>query len=313
MAKRGGRNRQQNPGCLNQRAYSSNFWQTDAYNARLFNYYRNLIYQMALSRFRWVGLPKTCDPRFLEWTLLTQGVATIAFPIKMPGKFFSTQAVLEGVPNVYDNYPKWRSFGNNFWNFTCTSKNGVLVWDNNTRMPITDGIDLYADELVHIRRTKQMNRFHQQIPFIIKGPQERKNDMTQLAKQVSGGELAVLATNGVDNIDFDALQTGVPFLGEELAVDETNVWNRIYTMLGIKNSSMKQERQTQDEIQAQENPTTLVKLSCLNERRRAADFINENFGEYLDEPIRVVWAQDNESSNFNFHNDLKQQIATVIS
>ena len=122
-----------------------------------------------------------------------------------------------------------------------------------------------------------------------------------------------MATNGVDNIDFDALQTGVPFLGEELAVDETNVWNRIYTMLGIKNSSMKQERQTQDEIQAQENPTTLVKLSCLNERRRAADFINENFGEYLDEPIRVVWAQDNESSNFNFHNDLKQQIATVVS
>lgn len=313
MAHRGGKKRGGNDCQFPNRGYSADYWQTDAYNRRLFNYYRNIIYQMALSRFRWLGLPSTCDSRFLEWTLLTQGIATIAFPKKMPGKFFSTQAVLQSPPNVYDNYVKWQSFGNNGWRFDCDAGNGVLVWDNSTRLPLTEGIDLYADELVHIRRTKQMNRFHQQIPFIIKGPQERRNDMTQLAKQVSGGELAILATNGVENIDFDAMQTGVPFIGEELAIDETNVWNHVYTMLGIENSSLKQERQTQDEIKAQENPTTLVKLSSLNERRRAADAINDRFGKYLDEPIRVVWAQDNESANFNFANDLKSQIATVVS
>ena len=108
----------------------------------------------------------------------------------------------------------------------------------------------------------------------------------------------------MQQIEYQALQTGVTFLGEELAVDEQNVWTRIYTMLGIKNTTMKQERQTEDEIKVQENPASLVAASALSERRKVADELNSRFGQYLEAPIQVVWRQDNESDNWNLSHNL---------
>ena len=308
MGHRGGKNRSATARTPFNRGFSRNYWQTDAYNKRLFNYYVNVIIQLAMNRFRWVNLPKTCDARFLEWTLLTQGVATIAFPRKMRGTFFSTQAVIESTPNVYDMPTKWRSFGNNGWSFECDRHNGVLVYDNCTRVPVLEGIELYATELVHVRVTKNMNRFHQQIPWVLTGPQEKRNDMENIAKQVAGGELATIATDGLSSIEVKALSTGVPFIGEQLASDESQVWNRIYTMLGIDNVPFKSERQTEDEVRAQKTPVEFIKMSSLSERRRAASILNNRFGAYLEAPIKVEWNRDNESSNWNFNHSITEQI-----
>lgn len=305
MAHRGGKKRNRCSTSPLRKGYGLNYWGTQDYNTRLYNYYRDIMLKMATNRFKWINLPKSCNARYLNFILATEGVATIAFPAKMRGMFFSTKAVLKGVPNVYDEYPEWESFGNNGWRFDCTPANGVLVWDNSTRFPIMESIDLYATELVHIRMTKNMNRFHQQIPFILRGPQEKKYDMENLVKQVAGGELAVIGTNGMSAIEPDALQTGVPYIGEALAADEQSVWNRIYTMMGIENTPFKSERQTEDEVRAQKSPAQIVRLSTLSCLRDACDKLNSRFGEYLDGEIGVVWNQDNISENWNlFHNDL---------
>lgn len=54
------------------------YWQSAAYNQELALIYEDWLMGLALSRFRWEGLPDTCDARYLEWTLMTNGVATIA-------------------------------------------------------------------------------------------------------------------------------------------------------------------------------------------------------------------------------------------
>lgn len=308
MSHRGGKNKQYRKPDFFNKGFDNNYWQSDAYNTRLYNYYRNIIMQLAMNRFRWVNLPKTCDARFLEWTLLTEGVATIAFPKKMRGTFFSTKAVLTSPPNVYDNPTSWDSFGNQGWRFHVTPANGVLIYDNCTRMPIMEGIDLYATELVHVRQTKKMNRFHQQIPWILTGPQEKRNDMTQIVKQVAGGELAMIASPDLSSMELKVLSTNVPYIGEQLASDESQVWNRIYTMLGVDNMPFKTERQTEDEVQAQKTPVEFIKMASLSERRKAADYLNNIFGGYLEKPIRVEWNRDNESQNWNFQHNIETQL-----
>lgn len=287
------------------KGFRPNYWGSQDYNTRLYNYYRDLLLKMATNRFRWINLPKSCDERFLNLTLALEGVACIAFPKKMPGMFFSTRAVFQGQPNVYDNYTKWQSFGNNGWRFDCDASNGVLVWENSTRFPIMESIDLYATELVHIRMTKNMNRFHQQIPYILSGPQEKLYDMQQITKQVAGGELAMITTNGLEAIEAKTIATDVPFLGSEIAEDEQFTWNQIYTMLGIENNPFKSERQTEDEIRAQKSPAQIVRMSTLSQLRKACDKLNNRFGKYLtDGEIKVVWNQDNFSENWNMmHND----------
>lgn len=280
------------------------YWQSQNYNERLIMMYRNMIVQMAMSRFKWLNLPPTCDERFLEWTLLYEGVACICYPRTQEGIFYSTRATFDSHPNVYDDFPKWRSTGNNGWNFYANKETGTLVWDNSSRFPLMSGINIKAQELAHIQLTKEMNRFHQQIPWVLKGPANRKNDMIQIMKQVAGGEQAIIGFDGFDEIEVEALKTDTPFLGEQLAQDEKNCWNGVYHLLGIENAPMKRERQTEDEIQAMKSPTELIRLSSLNERRKAADYLNNHFGQYLQKPIKVVWREDNESANWNlFHND----------
>ena len=315
MSRRGGKRRNQQkrnaPNCYGTRPRHGMYWESADLNQSIYWYYIDIISRIAMSRFRWLNLPKTCDERFLEWCLCYEGVATIAFPKKMRGTFYSTQAVTNGPINVYDNPSSWRSFGNNGWNFNCDNTNGVLIYDNITRFPVMEGIQLYANELTHIRMTKRINRMHQQVPFILKGPQEKRQDMANLFKQVAGGEPAILATDGIEQIDYDALQTGVQYLGTELAEDEKNVWDRIYTMLGIENNPFKAERQTEDEIRAQKQPTGLILMSSLGERRKAADKLNDRFGKYLTEPIQVVLRQDNESENWNFMHNIQTELRTV--
>lgn len=306
MSKRGGR-RRRNGGYLKDR----NYVQSVDLNERLYSYYRNIITQMAASRFRWVNLPKTCDQWYLEMQLLLEGQATIAFPNHMKGTFMSLKVCGNGRPNMYGFPSSWSALGDNGTKFDCNNMNGVLVYDNSTRYPIMNGIELYARELAQLRMTKRTNRMHQMIPFILKGDQRHKQDMVNLFRNVADGEPAILATDGIDQIEYEALSTGVEYIGRDLAEDESNVWNRVYSMLGISNTLFKSERQTDDEINAQMSHTELVASSYLEERRKAADKLNERFGEYLEKPIRVVMRKDNFSDNWNLAHNMKDTLGLV--
>lgn len=309
MSRRGGKKRHgKNPWNGRDEYGNWEYWQSASTNQRTYFYYVDMMMKMALSRFRWINLPESCDERYLEFTLVTQGMASIAFPRKMQGTFLSLQCAPQGQPNMYDRPVRWLAIGQNGTKFSCDARNGVVVFDNETRYPLMSGIQLYANELTHLRITRRINRLHQQIPFILKGPQERKQDMVNLFKQVAGGEPAVLATDDIQQIEYEAMSTGVQFIGEELAVDEMNLWSRIYTMLGLTNTTMKQERMTEDEIRAQKAPSELVLESCLIERRKAAKEMNERFGAYLEAPIEVVMRQDNESQNWNLAHNVKSML-----
>lgn len=283
------------------------YWQTSDYNTRLFMMFRAEILGMALSRFKWLNLPKTCDTRYLEMTLILQGQASIAFPKKQRGVFYSTQCAQIGRPNVYDNPVAWRAIGNNGFNFNADWTNGVIVWDNRVRYPLLEKVNVWARELVDIVRTKQLNRQHQKIPFVFKVPQEMQDQTANLYKQVAGGEPAIIGTDGLNSLQPEVWMTGVEYIGEELTAEEQNIWNEIYLALGISNQTYKQERMIEDEVKSQREPSELVRLDSLNCRREAAKKLNDRFGEYLDEPIQVIWDYDNASDNYEYLHNLKDR------
>ena len=281
--------------------YSDVYWQSAVYTSRLYNALRNQVLQMALNRFHWIGLPDTCNARYLETALLFNGCATIAHPLSQPNTFYSTKMVQTAKLNVYDNPTKWRSVGNNGWHFDVTPFNGVVVWDNTTRFPVLDMIDIQVRELVDIYRTRQLNRMHMKMPYLITVPNDMELAAVNTVKQILGGEPAIIGNNYMREIDINAINMGVPYLGMELDAAEANCWNRIYQSLGIGNLTFKAERQIQDEVQAYKEPTDLLALSPLESRRAAADILNKRFG--LD--VHVVWAQDNTSANYNAVHNLE--------
>ena len=285
-----------------------NYWQTSDYNSALFMMYRQQIIKLAMSRFKWVNLPPTCNERYLEMTLLFQGIATIAFPSRQRGTFYSTQVAQMSPPNVYDNPTKWLSVGNNGWRFKCSNRNGVIVWDNRARYPLMQMVDMWARELVDIRRTKQLNRMHVKTPYLIKCSPEQEQQAENIYKQMAGGEPAIITTTGIENIDIDVIKTDVPYLGEELTAEEINTWQQIYQMLGIENLTFKAERMVQDEVNKRDEPSDLMALDGLNCRREACEQLNERFSDYLEAPATCIWAKDNISQNFNFMANMKEQL-----
>ena len=287
---------------------SDMYWQSPSFTNRMYNMYRNQILSLALTRFEWHGLPPTCNARFLEWTLLTQGQATISFPKDQEGIFYSTQVTWQGAPNIYDNPPRWISIGNNGWRFEASPLTGVVVWDNLLRMPILDAIDLMARELTDLSRTEQINRLHQKTPYLITGPQDKKIDLTNLWKQISGGEPAVIGTDGLSQIEVKAISTEVPYLASEIDAAIQNTWTRIYQLLGIDSMPFKQERQIEDEVISQQTPSSMQALGFLAARREAAEVLNTRFEQYLEEPITVTMREDWETDNFNMEHNLKDRL-----
>lgn len=281
-------------------SYRDNYFQTDSYNNALFLAMRDDIMQVALSRFKWVNLPPTCDARYLEWTLIHEGCATIAHPKSDPSCVLSLKAVQQGERNMYDNPRAWRAVGaTGKTDFGCDWGNGVFIWDNETRYPVLSKINIWARELADIIRAKQINRFHMRMPVIISGASEHQFDMQNILKNISNGEPAIITTDGIENINVRVWNTGVEFLGETLTSEYENTWNIIYKELGIPSMPFKSERRVEAEVNSYKRQNQLAALSPLDMRRVAAKKYCERFGDSLaDGEFYPVWNNDLITDNY---------------
>lgn len=286
---------------------SDNYWQSADWNMRGFQMYRDWIVTLAISRYKWLNLPETCDERFLETTLLRQGVATISAPKSMPGTFFSTQVAQSGRFNVYDTPSSWESIGNNGWRFHASPRTGTLVWDSRLRIPKWSQIEFFARRLAAIDRVQDINLSQQRTPYLLTAPRECKNDLIQVYKQLAGNEPAILGKPELlQNVNIDAVNTNVPFLGNELAAQKQNLWKEVYDFLGIRSVNAKAERMVEAEVDESSEPTDMMALDGLNSRRDAARWLNDHFGT----DIHVVWREDNESDNWKYLTSAREQAET---
>lgn len=287
------------------------YWQTEAYNQQLFNMFQNDLIELALSRFRWVDLPETCNERYLEWVLLTEGSATLAYPSLTSETLLSLKCVQQGAPNMYDEPRSWRALGaTGKTNFMCNWTNGVWIWENSTRYPLMVKINIWARELSDIMRTKQINRYHMRMPLVITGPQDRAFDVQNFYKNIANGEPFVLAYDNFSDIQTSATmpERAREYIGDKLQAEWSNTWDAIYRELGIDSMPFKEERMIEDEVNSTMQPTELARLSPLTTRRAACDKLNARFGDRLERPITVVWARDNITDNY----DLRHRYDTLI-
>lgn len=283
------------------------YWQTEAYNQQLFTMFQNDLIELALSRFKWINLPETCNERYLEWVLLTEGCATLAFPNAESNALLSLRAVQQGAPNMYGEPRAWRAKGETGrTDFPCDWRRGVWIWDNVTHFPIMVKINIWARELTDIIRTLQINRFHMRMPMTITAQQDRAYDVQNFYKAIANGEPFVL---GFDNFSDIQTQTTMPerareYIGDKLQAEWSNTWDAIYRELGIDSMPFKEERMIEDEVNSTMQPTEIARLSPLGTRRAACDKLNARFGARLAAPISVVWARDNLSANYDVRHRL---------
>ena len=287
--------------------YSDHFWESDSYNFRAYNKNLDMLLALAINRFRWEGLPDTCDARYLEKILHRNGIATLSYKKDEPTQVFTTlQAMPTGVYNMYGLPTTWRAVGyDGLTDYEVSTENGELCYYSYARISPWNALEIYARKMAHYERTEDVNLTQQMKPFIGIAPQEKKLELVNLLKQVQGGEPAILGDEGlsqlVDNVKV--LDTKVPLITEELARSSQNVLNQALLYLGIPHLAFeKGERMIEDEARANTAPTNIMLLDCLDARRDFAKKCNAKFGLN----IRVFFNEDWESYNFNYTHNIEQ-------
>lgn len=288
--------------------YADNYWQSSDYNFRATNKNLDMLLSLAVNRFRWVGLPETCDARFLEKTLHRNGIATLSHRAGDIEPVFTTlQAMPQGEYNMYGLPTKWRAVGfDGLTDYDVTPDNGELCYYSYARISPWNALEMYARKMAHYERTEDVNLTQQMKPFIGIAPQEKRMELVNLLKQVEGGEPAILGDTGLQNLvdSVKVLDLKVPLITEELARSYQNVFNQALLYLGIPHLAFeKGERMIEDEARANTAPTNIMLLDCLDARREFCNKVNRKFGLN----ISVYFNEDIESYNFNYTHNIEQQ------
>lgn len=287
--------------------YSDVFWESSYYNRAVYLKNLDMLLSLAINRFRWVGLPETCNARFFEKCLHRNGIATLSFKQDEPTQVWtSLQAMPEGRFNMYGLPTKWRAVGyDGQTDYTVTDDNGAVCFYSYARVSPWNALEIYARKMTHYERTEDVNLTQQMRPFIGIAPQEKRLELVNLLKQVQGGEPAILGDDGLLELvkRVTVIDTKVPLITEELARSHQNVLNQALLYLGIPHLAFeKGERMIEDEARANTAPTNIMLLDCLNARREFCAEMNRRF----DMKLEVYFNEDLESYNYNYTHNIEQ-------
>lgn len=283
--------------------YNQSIWM----NQEAIATYSNMLLALAMNRFRWVGLPETCDARFLELQLHTKGIATLCHDANLPDVWQTLICSPIGDYNVYGYPVKWRARGyGSTTEYDVTPENGELVYYSQSRSNPWLAIEMYAKKLAHYTRIEDVNLMHQARPVIYIAAQEKKLELTNLLRQVNEFEPAILGDDNfagiIDNVR--TIDTQVPLISEELGKGWQNCLNQFLLQFGIPHLAFeKGERMIEQEAMANTAPTDIMMLDCLNARRELCDKA-KRFG--LD--LEVYYNTDWESYNYNYLNNIEAMV-----
>lgn len=254
-------------------------------NATMFNVWFNYLQIMALSIFKWEGLPNGISPIFLEKTLFREGRAVF---IKDPTLgYMALRMVKSGEWNVYEEAVRIKAFSYGYQ--ADFAKDEVVIIRNNLiEVATKDMIELYAQRLTDIDMTISANLYQQKHPTIIQCDENERLSIENLLMKVEGNQPFILGTKSLDMDRFKTFNIDAPFIADKLQEMKATILDEYNTRLGLNNANTdKKERMIVDEVNANNEVIGMNYLTMLSTRQDAVDQINKKFGLNIKVSLRV--------------------------
>lgn len=265
------------------------------------------ISELALNRFKWSNLPESVDPRFLEISLLFNGLAVwywdddfdklvavngsgtgymnflqhpVSFTVIGPGAkivygdkasgSFSPKTISAYLPEAHKDLED-----------NERRRKGIPMWPNYLRMPDIDIISIYSSKLATVDRTLEINTKNARRNKYVTVTANNQLSMENITRQQDEGVEVITVKGAADpNALISTVDLGIlPDSYEKLSILRSRWWNECMGLLGIDNANQdKKERLVADEVSANDAQTDSMRFVALNARREAANHINEVFG-----------------------------------
>ena len=237
----------------------------------------NRFLNLALNRFTWEGLPAGLTSRKMEEFLIRHGKVMIyddadygimALPCCGTGEF-----------NVYSEPTEWVVFGGNGFTRKVSEDKGVVIRNNALGTNDINDLETFSVRLNDIELTMDLNLNSQKTPFVILCDEKERLTFKNIMNQVRKFKYAIYGAKRINPQSIDVLNTKADYLIDKLQNQKRELMNELLTFLGINNHNVqKNERLLVDEVNAN-NDFILVNLDHMYEERKlAADLINEKFG-----------------------------------
>lgn len=286
-------------------------WQASATNLRTYASWWQLFYTAAVTRFKWENMPDGVDARYLEMGLFFNGSMAMTRPSskEVPGyPYIVANYATEGRLDLYNNPNKirlisangqqwsrhanqWiRRSGNQYARSAkLMPQNATICWDNITRLPLFNVIDLACRRLAEFDVTIDQHVRGNRVPYIFNVPEEGKGNAEEMYNKIESGQPAIYLTPTATNVmQVQVLQTGVDYAADKMLNDELKLVSQTYTALGIDNNAAaeKKERVQTAETVANNEQFMIQRESCQRARDAWSDDCERVFG------IRpqAVWA-----------------------
>jgi len=286
----------------------TNFGDSLFQNNNQYGMYLERLTELAISMFEWKNLPDSCDERFLELTLFTNGYAVFFKDEDLSntglsdadtGSYLALPVATNGRWNVYNIPTKRRAYASNGYNKNLDVNNSVVIYNN---LLHTNSINIsrtYARRLYNLDRIVDVNANAQKTPVLILANEQQRLTMLQVYQKWDGNEPVIFGDRDLDMKLVQALRTDAPYIADKIQSLKTELWNEALTYLGISNISFqKKERMISDEVLRNQGGTIASRYSRLNARRKSADQINKMFGLNIEVDFREDYREADDEIMF---------------
>ena len=249
--------------------------------------YIRILTEWATTRFKWIGLPDTIDPRFLEQELFYKSMILFYYDDDF-GRYLAVRGTAVGPINMYDNPTKFRTIGvSGYRGVDLTPDNCVPIWGSYSRIPARDIVLVYARRLAQLDVSLEANTRALRNNRVVTCDESERLTYTNLLRQADEGVPTIFGTRSLNLDNLQVLDLSVkPENLDSLRLEKNQVWNETMTLLGITNGNQdKKERLVAAEATASSGQVLAARNSAMKPRQEACDQINRIYG--LD--ISVEW------------------------
>ena len=245
-------------------------------NKASWNNYTYRLYEMAMSRGVWSGMPDTIDLRYLEQVLITQGAA-VFFRDDVLG-YLCLPVTLNGKLDVYGNPRDFIAISDTGYTKNLNINNGVIIYNNYLRTPNIFDIKYYADRLYQYDRIIDININAQKTPILIKADKNEALTMQNVYQKYDGNQPVIFGKKTLSDDSMTVLKTDAPWVADKIYDLKAKIWNEALTQLGIPNSdTTKRERMIKDEVLTAQGAVIATRNSPEKMRQIACEKINQMF------------------------------------
>ena len=248
-------------------------------NVKTYLAYKDRMLMLAENVFTFKNMNPFIDLAYVNSELLRKG--SIAFFYDEVMGLIALPYMNIGVLDIYGRPTKIKPISRNgAYNRILNSDEFVIMYDNNSKIPIYPNIIQHAERISQIKRTLDINVSQMKTPRFWQTSEENKKTVQKIKDTVEAGQEVVFT---YDNLDIDGITCNLnpaPDLMESLNQAKVNEWSEFLELIGISNVSVqKKERMIRDEIITSMGGTIASRFSRFESRKKAIEEINKKWNQ----------------------------------